>query len=528
MSRISELRWRAWPDEADAAVSELTEALRAPLGEQSLRPIQALGIRECLQLGGVFLAARVGAGKTLWAGLLATLYEDIRPLILVPGGHKAKTELEFAAYRKHWRLSHTIQVLTYNDLARDVDEQVLRTREPGILICDEVDKLRRVSKGGSGTAARVAEWMAARPATRFAGASGTMFKEGLLDYGHVLNWALKDKAPVPSLQSEIAQWHRGLKGEHTAWPRMRAQLGLSPDDNVKKGFRERLWHSPGVLISIDCFTGVPLNIQTCAFDPGTKDALQTLYDTGETPDGFLTAEDGSDDSEAATGTWAQERRIALGFYHKPDPTPPRDWAKKRRAYFSWVREHIVGGAFKTELQARRWAIRNALPQWLAWEEIQPTFEPRFAPVWLNDRAIEYCKHWGRDGGIIWTDHRAFAERLSSETGWNWFSSGGLDRQGRMIEKCTDRTVIVSRQACGTGRNLQHWCRGLVTACPGNGRDAEQLFGRQHREGQTRAVSMEILFACRAHANDLRKLVELSEQEKDEMGRTNKILTAGWR
>jgi hypothetical protein len=40
--------------------------------------------------------------------------------------------------------------------------------------------------------------------------------------------------------------------------------------------------------------------------------------------------------------------------------------------------------------------------------------------------------------------------------------------------------------------------------------------------------MQILFGCRAHANDLRKVVSLSEQEAEEMGRQNKILTATWR
>jgi len=185
------------------------------------------------------------------------------------------------------------------------------------------------------------------------------------------------------------------------------------------------------------------------------------------------------------------------------------------------------GHFNTELQVRRWAAKNGDATWLAWETIQPTFIPRFVPVWLNDRAITHCKEWGRDGGIIWTDHRAFAARLSAETGWRWFAGGGKDQSGLMIEECQDQTIIASRQANGTGRNLQRWCRGLITAFPGNGRDAEQLLGRQHRDGQMCPVHIDVLTACRAHHADIAKVIDLSHQEYEEMGRMNKVLTAGW-
>lgn len=527
-SRIAALRRRDWTTDDPTAVEELSCAFNTQ--GQKLRPIQAAALRECFQIGGVWCAARVGAGKTLIAGLLASAYEDERPLIVVPGGHEDKTELEFAAYRKAgWQLSHKLQITTYSAISRDADERLLRAYHPGMLICDEVDKLRRVAPGGSGTAARVAQWMACNPRTKFACMSGTMFKEGLKDYAHILNWALKDNAPVPQLPTDISQWHQGLKGDSGYWPKMRAGLGVESGD-VCQAFRERLWFSPGVLISVDVFDGVPLELERVSFDPGTRDALAHLYDTGELPDGLdvLLAEEDSEEDSGPGTTWAAERQLALGFYYKPDPAPPQEWAKKRRRYFRWVRAQIIAGNFKTELQARRWAIRQGLRERFEWEEIQPTFEPRFVPVWLNDRALDYCKDWGREGGIIWTDHRAFAARLSAETGWAWFAGGGRDRQGRMIEQCTDRTIIASRQANGTGRNLQRWCRGLVTALPGNGRDVEQLLGRQHREGQTRPVDLQILFACRAHANDLRKVMDLSEQEEKEMGRTNKILTASWR
>lgn len=531
MSRISELRRRDWTSSDLGAVEELTAALRTPGGDQRLRVIQAAAILEALRLGGVFLAARVGAGKTLVAALLATLFEDLRPLIIVPGGHEDKTEREFEGYRKHWQLSHKLQVTTYNAIARDVDEKLLRTYHPRMLICDEVDKLRRVAKGGSGTAARIAQWMAAYPDTGFSGMSGTMFKTGLTDYGHLVNWALKEHAPVPKLPSEILEWHKALKGVGRLEQKMLAQLGAPPGMDAREAFRDRFWHSPGIIVSIDCFNEVPLTLQTVQFDGGTGAERERLYDLGETPDGEMVDPTDREDGEAAGGTWAQDRRLALGFYHKPDPVPPVAWAKARRRYYSWVRVQIMSGLAKTELQARRIAIRAGEKCWLEWQEIEPTFAPRFRPVWLNTKALDHCKAWGQRGGIIWTGHRAFAERLSAETGWRWFAGGGLDADGMAIEQCPDRTVIASIQANSTGRNLQYnpaWCRGLVTALPGNGRDVEQLLGRQHREGQTLPVEMSILLACAAHATDLRKVIDLSGEEQDEMMRKNKVLSCAWR
>lgn len=475
------------------------------------------------------LNARVGAGKTLVAAILATVLEDMRPLMVVPGGFDGKTDRELAGYREHWRLSHLIQIVTYADIARDVDETLLRDHAPRVLICDEVDKLRRVHAGGSGTAARVNDYMVAHPDTLFMGMSGTLFKEGLRDFGHVANWALKKRAPVPQLPVEIAAWHRGLKGDAGMWPKMRQALGVPDGADVKTAFRERLFHSPGVIISVDQFTGVPLELETVAFDPGTQQVLQQLYLTGETPDGLDVLDIGGDDADAGAGTtWAAERQIALGFYYKPDPSPPKPWAAARKRYFQLVRREIAAGRFRTELQVRRWCEQLHDPIWLKWKALEPTFQPRFVPVWLNTRAIDFAKAWGREGGIVWCDHRAFAQRLAAETGWRLFGPGGVDDSGMPIEECRDRTIIASRQANGYGRNLQHWARALVTALPGNGRDFEQLLGRQHREGQLRAVKVDLLFSCRAHVNDLRKVVSLSEQEAEEMGRQNKILTCGWR
>lgn len=534
MTRISELPRRSdWREQPEESIRELTDYLRAPGGTQELRLIQVAAILEAVKASGGFINARVGAGKTLIAFLLASLYEDYRPLILIPGGFEEKTERECAEYRKHWNITHKYNLCTYNDLARDQDEQLLTTYAPGVLICDEVDKLRRVKE--SATARRVATYMAENPRTMFFGMTGTPFKSELKDIAHLLCWGLKEGAPAPLLPIDIERWNRALKGDEGCFGKVFGDLGAKGNtlEELRKEFRERLFQTQGVIISVDQFTGVPLTIHTEEFDAGCGAILRKLTETGERPDGWDTADgEGEDDGDEDPGsTWAAERQIALGFYYTPDPEPPAEWMAARKAWFRFVRNQLKAGFFNTELQVRMAAKRGKfgeLKAWLDWERLKPTFEPNFVPVWLTDSAINYCKGWGKRPGIIWTDHRAFASRLSAETGWRWFSSGGLDSSGAPIELASGReTIIASRQACGTGRNLQAWSRGLITAMPGNGRDFEQQLGRQHREGQRNPVDMTVLLACGAHRRDTLKVLNLSEDEREIMGRQNKALTAIW-
>jgi hypothetical protein len=540
--RIRNLPRRDWRETPEESLRELDAFFRLPGSTESLRTIQAVGALECVRQGGLWLNGRVGCGKTLLSAMLATLYEDIRPLIVVPGGFEEKTEREFEGYRRHWRLTHRYDLITYNDVARDEDESLFDTYAPGILICDEVDKLRRVGPEGSATANRFAEFMAKAPKTIFVGMTGTPFKDGLKDFAHTLCWGLKDGAPCPLDPGDIVRWDTALRGKGSV-RKLCIELNVPETvDDARKAFRSRLFDTPGVIISTDQFTGVPLVITRREHDAGCREALQHLAQTGERPDGWDTVDtqpdesgdgsEGSGDSDNAPGsTWAAARQLALGFFYTPDPEPPKLWAAARKAWFSFVRVQIQLQRFKTELQVRKAATAGKfgkLKAWEDWERLKPTFEPSFKPVWLSDNAINYCKQWGREPGIIWTDHRAFADRLSSETGWAWYAGGGLSVDGSLIEDARGSdTIIASRQANGTGRNLQAWYRGLITAMPGNGRDFEQQLGRQHREGARRAVEIEVLEGCGEHTRDIAKVLSLSNDEREIMGRQNKALTAAW-
>lgn len=539
MSRIAELPRRDWREAGEEAVRELTPLFLEPGATGRLRPIQAMAIKEGFELGGCLVNARVGAGKTLIAGLLATLHAERRPLIIVPGGHQEKTDREFAQYRAAgWKMPHTHRVVTYNELGRAENATFFDSYfqgEPGCIICDEVDKFRRVTKAAC--ARRIARFMAANPETAFFGMTGTLFKEGLLDFAHMLAWALGEGAPVPLQPGEQQDWHAGLKGDFVYWPKMAHHLSFDAEDIDGAGpapaFRDRLFYTPGVIISTDSFTDVELFIAERELDnEPVRYAIRRLHETGTTPDGWDTDPDEAEGKadEGPGSTWSAERQLALGFYYTPDPPPPAEWLAARKRYMGFVRAMIKRGWYDTEYQVRQACIKGKLDPtaWDAWYEIKDTFTPSFKPVWLSDHAIEECKEWGREPGIVWVDHRAFAARLSAETGWRWFSNAGLDKNNQVIDLASgDETVIASRFACGTGRNLQQWNRALLTACPGNGRDLEQVAGRQHREGQLKDCHLDVLIGCPVHERDLKKALALSEEECNTLMRRNKMLTATW-
>src|SRR5688572_22709573 len=133
-NRIQQLPRRQWRDRA-AEARQLNAILRAPGGTQELHDIQAVSLLEGWETGtGVACYARVGAGKTLVLGLLPTLMSKhplgyCRPLIVVPGSLREKTETEFTAARKHWKIAHQYWLESYTALAQESKADILEERQ---------------------------------------------------------------------------------------------------------------------------------------------------------------------------------------------------------------------------------------------------------------------------------------------------------------------------------------------------------------------------------------------------------------
>lgn len=545
-----------WRADGEQYAGPLTEALKRPGGEQTLRPIQAAALVALIRNRhrptgrGVFVSGRVGTGKTMIAALAPRVCAAARPLTLVPGGSTLRgTEAHLGELRKHWDLHPGGMLLSYS-LVSNMPRKgtsigcLWGGRGPDMIICDEADKLRRV--GISAVGQQIAGWMKAHPDTTFVWLTATSDVEGIPDYAHGLYWCLGDASPVPADPARAAKWSAVIdQGDETFSYEVARDLGVPRQAELKairNAFRTRVRSTPGVIVHDEAFSDVECSVTEIQVeDPQVAPHWERLRTLWQRPDGAdLLPEDAEGQADAdrprdrvtGFGCWGVARQMARGFCYVWDPRPPEEWLAARRAYFSWVRRSILAGHYLTEAVARAAAEAAGLSSaggdaWARWRDIEPTFEPQTKTLWLGSAALDAAEKWGRadpSGGVIWTEHNAFARELSRRTGWGYYGGGGLNAAGEHIAAISRPGVvaIASRKANGQGLNLQYepprgagWHRCLFAGGPPtNSRDFEQPVGRFHREGQTFDVEVACLVACSEDIGAREKTLAAAERTED--------------
>jgi hypothetical protein len=93
--------------------------------------------------------------------------------------------------------------------------------------------------------------------------------------------------------------------------------------------------------------------------------------------------------------------------------------------------------------------------------------------------------------------RRLRNKLAQVSNLRYYGRGGVDENGRPIEQhVKDWSMIASIASNAEGRNLQGWSNNLITSCPPNGSQIEQLLGRTHRDGQEAdEVNVEVMLGC---------------------------------
>jgi hypothetical protein len=513
LARILALPRRHFSNEdLEALADELTALLRTPTGRMRLRRVQALALHDIGTCGGLLGSIGVGEGKTLISLLAAFVLGAHRPMLLLPASLIEGAQRAMLEMRRHWLVPKTLRVFSYEKLGRDEYQNELIAYDPDALICDEVHRLKNRD---AAVTKRVSRFMAAKPETPFVGMSGTIMRDSLHDFAHLLRWALKGNAPIPSHSNELDQWAMALDAAKTIeaeleQPDPGALKALTPVANpdisdIRRGFRARLNDTPGVVSTagegerVDC--SIYLTAHVTKVKPLTEQHFTTLRKKAERPDGKP--------FERGADIWACARQLALGFHYEWRDPPPEDWLEARKEWSAFVREVLsrsrtldsplqVVNAIDagTLTEARLEEGRELLSDWRA---VRDTFDPVTVAVWHDDSILRLCGQWANEPGIIWVEHQQFGERLSRETGLPFFGESGLDKDGVFIEDA-EGSIIASIRANRDGKNLQHkWCRNLVVSPP-DGWDAwQQLIARTHRPGQKAdAVVVDVLWGCLEH------------------------------
>lgn len=483
--------------EADAAAwaVQLTRELRLPGSTAELRAWQGMAMAETVGCGGAFLGMPVGLGKTLPSFLLATLLDAHAPVVIVPGaGLRDKTYADFATFLKDWRAPRTpIRVITTQELAPESGATRLEDIAPDFIFIDECDDL---ANPASSAAARIDRYVVAHPDVIVVCATGTPSRKSIMNYWHLMGWALRDGMPLPMVGGEARDWSLAL--DHT--PPGRPQSRMSPGvlgatrELAREWYRTRLAETPGVILvdGDSCDAPLTIRVRPAKEDARLDEAFTTFLRTLESPDGMPVSD--------PLSRWRMDGQLGCGLYLRFNPPAPEAWMDARRNLARFVRDRIertrrTSRPCDTEAQVlRRYPDHPAVTTWRA---IKDTFVPNTEAVWLSTSVIESVGAWLREDsapGIIWTGCVEFAEACATALRLPYYGREGKEAKTRRGLHAADPRVsmVASWHANKRGFNLQPWRRQLLVMPPQSAKYLEQIFGRSHRAGQDEAVVVDVL------------------------------------
>lgn len=515
-----------------ALVEPMTRFLRTPQGSWTLRPLQAQALYEMGRDRGFFGPLRVGSGKTLITLLSAGVLSAKMPILLLPAHLVEKTERERRELSRHWRIPTSTRILSYQMLGRAEHAKDLEFYKPDLVILDECHLAKNKR---AGVTKRLIRYFREFPNTLCVAVSGTVMKDSLRDFAHIIRWCLKKNTPLPESEEELDLWCDAVDEKVNPFQRMAPGAltvfsgGREDLSSVRQGIQARILETPSVVGSTGDQVACSLYIQGHLYEvgPQTEQHFSTLRNLWELPTGWRISE--------AVEVWRHARELALGFHYEWDPQAPKAWLAARREWAVFVREILSHSrTLDTELQvvnaidagSLRTRLDEGKEKLAAWRAIKPTFTPNTIAVWHDYAPLEFCANWMQKGaGIVWCEHVLFAEALAKATGKPYFGAKGVDASGRPIESAQG-AVIASIAANGTGRNLQAWSRNLITSVFTNAPQAEQLLGRTHRDGQTAdQVINDIMLGCAEHYAGFERARAAARAQQDLLGHTQKLLIA---
>ena len=502
LRRVQALPRRDWRDyPIQELISLLTDALKTPAGTQTLRELQAVALLELHDFGGLFAPIQVGGGKTLTSLLAPVVVGAKRPALIVPASLRDKTRREAREYARHWHLP-PVNIQSYQTLSRTSGEEWLRKKAPDLLILDECHYAKNTR---AAVTRKITRYLRQNPHTRVVAMSGTAMYRSLMDCWHILHWTLRDNAPVPSDWREAMAWCQALDSkvpdETRLAPGPLLDLGEhdthgTPVEQARQAFGDRLYSTPGVVLAQGGRPENGLEITGTVLDlPDLEPHFHTLREDWETPDGHP--------FEDAMTLWRHARELVCGFYYVWDPRPPRSWLEARKAHSAFVREVLANSrSLDSPLQVVQAIERGKIDDgglYRVWTSVKPTFRPNSVANWEDTTTLEYAAEWlEREQGICWVEHRAFGQALAEYTGIPHFQEKGLDPKTRTLIDSRKGPAIAQAKPCSTGFNLQHnHHKNLIVSCEPTGKQAEQLIGRTHREGQPEdTVYVEYVLGCK--------------------------------
>lgn len=538
----------------------------------ALRPIQAVILWELYQLRGVYGQVPVGGGKSLATFLAAFMIGATIPILFVPAALVRDTYTKFELYSKYWVTPRPVPAVeSYQQLTQAGSVDLLERRNPNLLMGDECDKWKHLTRSGAKRVGRYVDAVRAGCACMFL--SGTGKRKSISDDAHFAVWALREKAPTPLFAKEAQDWRLALDEDSiVGQSRMRPgalvqlchQFGIAPEQpdapsigelaRVREAYRLRFESTPGIIVwdQSECNQPLTIDFEVAPEDPVIEEDFRVLRTTWTTPaklDVIDERKQGEQDSPFAM--YRVIRELGAGFCYYWDPPAPKEWLAARKAWFSFVRSEIEASERSEKPLDTMLAVARAYPDHpylLDWQAAQDffKFEPNSVPMWRSASvfytAAMQAQRWRERGetGLIWTKQNAAGQAIASLAGLPFYAAKGerIDQYGR---PCPDDTIeeairlaskngrqppiaVIGFDSNHRGRNLQAYCNSYIVGWEQSASNIEQFLGREHRSGQNRPCRVTVLVTCGEILDSFQQTLSEARFVKSQ-GLTQKILTA---
>lgn len=500
---------------------------------------------------GLFAPISVGGGKTL-LDLIAALVVPAckRAVLFIPAQLRNQLlALDWELYGNHWRLPNlaggrfftpglpVLHVIAYSELSHAKSTDLLEKLVPDLIIADEAHNLRKPSAART---KRFRRYFKAHPATRFVCWSGTLTSRSIKDYGHLADLGLGEGSPVPTDYQTLEQWAKAIDPSDFPLPLGALRKLCQPGEHVREGFRRRLLSTKGVVASgaaDDCKATLIVAKRSVASAPQTISVVTAEVErTWQRPD--------QDELTDALSFYACLSQLASGFYYRfifprgEDPalieqwkTARADWRRELRLKLKMPRVHLDSPLLCTQAAIRyhKGGYDGPLPvwnavYWPAWHDIRKSVGPETQTVWIDEWLARDAAAWAVEKpGIVWFEYNAFGDKVAELSGCTLYGAG--EKAGEAIAQARgDRSIVASRVAHGTGKNLQFaFSRNLFGNLPVSNQDWEQCIGRTHRPGQPEdEVTVDIYQHTDALVNAFKRVCNEERYVQDTMGTVRKL------
>jgi hypothetical protein len=484
LARVLALPRRTKPELAGIAEG-LTQVLKRPGGQQTLREVQAWMLLEAPKAGGLVAAVQTGGGKTLPSFLMPMVWPwvqqadgSLRPprcILLVPPSMRVQCAADWERYGQHWNLPNLaggdkfevgkpiLHVIAYSELQQPKNSALLEQLQPDLIMGDEISCLKNFD---SSRTTRARRYFSQRPDTAFCGWDATITSDSLVDFWHFLVWALSENAPGPIEEAEVRRWARAIDpekfndGYFLPGELMRF---CAEGESVRGGFQRRLTQTLGIVTSEDQRLGIPLIFRERKPPPMPVQVTECLKLLRRPPaQGGWRRPDGEEFKEA-TEVVACARQLATGLYLRwrfPRGEPVElieEWFEKRQAWNRELRAQLqspfvhMDSPKLCENAAVRWydggcpvctrgpqqdhwegcREKHTHPLWQsytypAWREIEDKVYHETEAVWLSDWLLHDIVAWALEApGIVWVEHPEVGERLARLSGLVYYGGGDI-------------------------------------------------------------------------------------------------------